>query len=42
MKVSIKELGVPLEIESKGIEFEIRTPDGQKHLGTLQHRIDLA
>ena len=33
MKVLIKEFAVDMEVKSKGIEFEVRSPDGSKHLG---------
>ena len=33
MDVRIKKFSVSMEVKSKGIEFEIKTPDGSKHLG---------
>jgi hypothetical protein len=35
MKVEIKDLGIPLNVGSKGIEFEIRTPDGKSQVGDV-------
>lgn len=35
MKVTIKEFAVDMEVKTKGIEFEVRSPDGSKHLGDL-------
>ena len=35
MKVNIKDFNVNMEVKSKGIEFEIRTPDGKKQLGDV-------
>jgi hypothetical protein len=34
MKVGIKELKTP-EVGSKGVEFEIKTPDGNDHKGDV-------
>lgn len=34
MKVSIKDLNVYMEIKNRGVELEVRDPDG-KHLGDL-------
>ena len=34
MEVKIKELGVDMEVKTKGIEFEVRDTSG-KHLGDL-------
>lgn len=33
MKVLIKEFAVDMEVKSKGIEFEVKSPDGMRHLG---------
>ena len=33
MDVRIKDFSVSMEIKAKGIEFEIKTPDGSEHLG---------
>jgi len=33
MKVLIKEFAVDMEVKSKGIEFEVKSPDGANHLG---------
>lgn len=33
MKVLIKEFAVDMEVKSKGIEFEVKSPDGASHLG---------
>ena len=33
MKVLIKEFAVDMEVKSKGIEFEVKSPDGSAHLG---------
>lgn len=35
MQVWIKEFNVNMEVASKGIEFEVRTPDGKQHIGDL-------
>ena len=35
MKVTIKSFDVGMEVKSKGIEFEVRSPDGTKQLGDL-------
>lgn len=35
MKVLIKEFGLDMEVKTKGIELEIRSPDGKKQLGDL-------
>lgn len=35
MKVNIKQFDVEMEIKNKGIECEIRSPDGTKQLGDL-------
>lgn len=35
MKVSIKQFNVEMEVKNNGIEFEVRSPDGTKHLGDL-------
>jgi hypothetical protein len=35
MKVLIKKFDVEMEVKNKGIEFEVRSPDGQNHLGDL-------
>lgn len=33
MKVLIKEFAVDMEVKSKGIEFEVKSPDGNTHHG---------
>lgn len=35
MKVFIKEFGLDMEVKNRGIELEIRSPDGKKQLGDL-------
>jgi hypothetical protein len=35
MKVVIKSFDVDMEVKSKGIEFEVDSPDGTEHLGDL-------
>lgn len=35
MKVTVKEFNVDMEVKTKGIEFEVRSPNGKKHLGDL-------
>ena len=35
MKVNIKRFNVDMEVKNSGIEFEVRNPDGKKHLGDL-------
>lgn len=35
MKVLIKEFGLDMEVKTKGIELEIRSPDGKKQVGDL-------
>ena len=35
MEVNIKEFDIPLEVKSRGIEFEVRSPNGKDHLGDL-------
>ena len=35
MKVLIKEFGLDMEVKTKGIVLEIRSPNGKKHLGDL-------
>jgi hypothetical protein len=35
MKVSIKDLSVDMEIKNNGVELDVYTPDGSKHLGDL-------
>jgi hypothetical protein len=35
MKVTIKDFNVDMEIRNNGIEFEVYSPDGTKHLGDL-------
>ena len=35
MKVTIKDFNVDMEVKNKGIEFEIHSPDGSRHLGDL-------
>lgn len=34
MKVTIKSFDVAMEVKNKGIEFEVRTPEGE-HLGDV-------
>lgn len=34
MKVTIKSFDVAMEVKNKGIEFEVRSPDGE-HLGDV-------
>lgn len=33
MEVKIKSLGVDMHVKQKGIELEVRSPDGQEQLG---------
>ena len=33
MKVTIKSFAVGMEVKTKGIEFDVYSPDGKKHLG---------
>ena len=33
MKVLIKSFDVAMEVKSKGVEFEVRSPDGSAHQG---------
>ena len=35
MKVSIKDLSVDMEIKNSGVELDVYSPDGSKHLGDL-------
>ncbi len=35
MRVNIKQFNVDMEVKNSGIEFEVRSPDGKKHLGDL-------
>ena len=35
MKVSIKDLSVDMEIKNNGVELDVYTADGSKHLGDL-------
>ena len=35
MKVTIKNFDVEMEVKNKGIEFEVRSPDGNNHLGDV-------
>ena len=35
MNVTIKNFDVAMEVKNKGIEFEVRSPDGSQHLGDL-------
>jgi hypothetical protein len=35
MRVWIKDLGIDMEVKSKGIEFEVRSPDNSKQLGDV-------
>ena len=35
MKITIKRFNVHMEIKNKGIEFEVRSPDGREHWGNL-------
>lgn len=33
MDIRIKKFDVRMSVKSKGIEFEVRSPDGEQHLG---------
>ena len=35
MKVLIKKFDVQMEVKNRGIEFEVRSPDGENHLGDV-------
>lgn len=35
MKVVIKKFDVDMEVKNKGVEFEIRSPSGNDHLGDV-------
>ena len=35
MRVNIKSFNVDMQVKNKGIELEVRTPDGKKQLGDL-------
>ncbi len=35
MKVTVKNFNVDMEVKSKGIEFEVRSPDGHTHIGDV-------
>ena len=35
MEVKIKEFNVEMEVKTRGIEFEVRDPSGEEHLGDL-------
>ena len=35
MKVTIKSFDVGMDVKTKGIEFQIHSPDGTKHLGDI-------
>jgi hypothetical protein len=35
MKVSIKKLGISMDIKSKGMELDVYSTDGKTHLGDL-------
>ena len=35
MRVLIKSFDVGMEVKTKGIEFEVDSPDGEDHLGDL-------
>ena len=35
MKVLIKKFDVQMEVKNRGIEFEVRSPDGEDHLGDV-------
>ena len=35
MKVNIKRFNVEMEVKNSGIEFEIRSPNGNEHLGDV-------
>lgn len=35
MKVSIKEFNVGMEVKTGGIEFQVKSPDGDTHHGDL-------
>lgn len=35
MKITVKEFNVEMELKNKGMEFEVREPDGAAHLGDV-------
>lgn len=35
MKVTVKDLAAEIELKNNGMELEIRSPDGNEHLGDL-------
>ena len=35
MRVAIKSFDVGMEVKSKGIEFEVDSPDGTEHIGDV-------
>lgn len=35
MKVTVKRFNVTMEVKNTGVEFEVRSPNGKKHLGDL-------
>ena len=35
MKVTIKQFNVAMEVKNSGIELEIKSPDGKRHLGDV-------
>jgi len=35
MNISIKDFNVKMEVKTQGIELEVKTPDGSRHLGDL-------
>ena len=35
MKIKVKQFNVDMEVKNKGIEFEVRSPDGQKQIGDV-------
>jgi len=35
MKVTIKSFDVGMDVKTKGIEFQVHSPDGAKHLGDI-------
>jgi hypothetical protein len=36
MKVLIQEFGLDLEVKTKGLKLEVRSPDGKNRLGDIQ------
>ncbi len=35
MKVTVKRFNVTMDVKASGVEFEVRSPDGEEHLGDL-------